>query len=62
MALREKNKKWHYRFMVNGHSYSGSTGLAATRRNETKALDKESEHRRALIEGRSPMRRVEVRW
>ena len=61
MALREKNKKWHYRFMVNGHSYSGSTGLVATKRNETKALDKESEHRRALIEGRSPMRRVEVR-
>jgi integrase len=61
MALREKNKKWHYRFMINGRRYSGSTGLAATKRNETKALDKESEHRRALIAGRSPMRRVEVR-
>jgi integrase len=61
MALREKNEKWHYRFMVNGHSYSGSTGLAATKRNETKALDKESEHRRDLMEGRSPLRQVEVR-
>jgi len=38
MALREKNQKWHYRFKIDGKTYSGSTGLEATERNRSAAL------------------------
>ena len=62
MGLRAKNGKWHYRFMLDGHSYSGSTGLDATRQNVSKAQDQESAHRQELREGRNPLsRKVVVR-
>jgi integrase len=56
MALRKKNGKYEYRFRLDGHNYQGSTGLAATRRNESAALDKEHQHRTALREGREPVK------
>lgn len=61
MALRKKNGKWQYRFQKDGRNYAGSTGLAATQRNESAALDIEAQHRTALNEGRAPVRRVAVR-
>jgi integrase len=56
MALRDRNGTWHYHFKLDGKRYTKTTGLAATKRNETAARDKEAEHRRALREGRSPRR------
>jgi len=56
MALRMRSGKWHYRFKYQGRAYSGRTGLAATEPNRTAAVKKEMEHRRALEEGRNPIR------
>jgi hypothetical protein len=61
MALRSRNGMWHYRFKLDGKEYSGTTNLADTARNETRARQLEAEHRQALLEGRSPSRRLIVR-
>jgi hypothetical protein len=61
VALRNRGGKWHYRFKVDGKRYAGTTGLAATTRNATKAHQVEAEHREALLEGRNPSRKVQVR-
>ena len=61
MALRDKNGKWHYRFQMDGRTYTESTGLAATQRNESAALRMELERREALLDGRPHERRVEMR-
>ncbi|HXE08456.1 MAG TPA: site-specific integrase [Acidobacteriaceae bacterium] len=61
MAIRNRNGKWHYRFELDGREYSGATDLAATARNESAARQTEAEHRKALVEGRSPSRRLVVR-
>lgn len=61
MALRNRNGTWHYRFQVAGRRYQETTGLAATKRNVTAAQQIENDHRTALMEGRSPSRRVQVR-
>lgn len=61
MALRNRGGKWSYRFMVDGHEYSGATGLAATKRNETAASKIEAEHQQAVTEGRAPSRRIKAR-
>lgn len=37
MGLRPRQGKWHYRFEVDGHEWTGNTGLAATERNRTAA-------------------------
>jgi integrase len=47
--------------MLDGREYSGATGLADTARNESDARQIEAEHRKALIEGRTPTRRLVVR-
>jgi len=60
MALRIRGGTWHYHFKFDGKRYGKTTGLAATKRNETTAHDKEAKHRQALREGRSP-RRIPVR-
>ena len=41
--------------------YSGTTDLAATKRNKTAAQDKETEHRQALKEGRRTVHPIRVR-
>lgn len=61
MALRKRGGKWHYRFKVDGKRYAGATGLAATKRNATKAQQVEADHRQALLEGRNPSRKIQVR-
>src|ERR1039458_2689664 len=61
MALRTRSGKRHYRFKLDGRSYAGTTGLAATARNESGARQLEAEHRQALLEGRSPSRRLVIR-
>jgi len=60
MALRKKNGRWGYRFQLDGRNYAGSTGLAATQRNESAAKLIEAEHLTALREGRAPTRRVVI--
>ena len=61
MGLREKNKKWYYRFRLDGRNYAGTTNLPATKQNVSAALRAEAEHRTALLEGRRPIPRVVVR-
>ncbi|MGC2614406.1 MAG: tyrosine-type recombinase/integrase [Terracidiphilus sp.] len=61
MPLRERSGKWHFRFRLDGKRYEGTTGLAATSRNERKAQEMELDYRRALEEGRRPTRKVQVR-
>jgi integrase len=61
MALRKRGGKWHYRFKVDGKRYAGTTGWAATKRNESKARDVEAERRQALREGFNPSRKINVR-
>lgn len=60
MGLRERNGKWEWRFKVNGHEYSEVTDLAATKRNETKARQREAEARRLVLEGRQDELRLQV--
>ncbi|WP_396127155.1 tyrosine-type recombinase/integrase [Edaphobacter bradus] len=59
--MRKRSGIWHYRFKLDGREYTASTGLAATTRNETEARQLEAEHRKALLEGRAPLRRIVVR-
>jgi integrase len=61
MALRKRYGRWNYRFKVDGKEYSGTTDLAATTQNESRAKEIEAEHRLALVEGRHPTRRIVVR-
>src|SRR5690242_20623464 len=58
MALRSRHGKWHYRFEVDGHEWSGSTGLAATERNRKAAERVQLEARQAIEQGRSHLLRV----
>jgi len=60
MAIRARYGVWHYRFNLDGKEYSGKTDLAATSRNESAARQLEAEHRKALLEGRAPARRIVV--
>jgi site-specific recombinase XerD len=61
MALRNRAGQWHYRFKLDGKEYSGTTDLAAIRRNRTNAQQIEAEHRQALLEGRKLTRRIVIR-
>lgn len=61
MALRNRGGKFHYRFALDGKEYGRTTGLAATKSNVTAAQFIEAEHRRALLEGRQPFRRILIR-
>lgn len=60
MAIRKRSGMWHHRFKLGGRSYSGTTDLAATQRNESDARQLEADHRKALLEGRSSLRRLTV--
>jgi hypothetical protein len=61
MTVRSRNGWLHYRFKLDGREYSVSTGLADTRQNRIKAQELETEHRKALREGRKPEHRIQVR-
>lgn len=52
MGLRNMRGKWQYRFRTHGQDVCVTTALAATERNESKALKLEIAHRQAIEEGR----------
>jgi site-specific recombinase XerD len=56
MPLRKRGQMWHYRFIVNGQEYSGSTDLLATEANRTAGERYEKRERQRVFEGRSPDR------
>lgn len=62
MGLRNMRGKWQYRFVVHGQSVCETTDLAATGRNEKKALAKEAAHRQAIEEGRWGFRPLKPRF
>ena len=53
MALRIRKGLYHYRFEVRGREYSGSTGLAATKRNANKARHLEAQVREKVEAGQA---------
>ncbi len=61
MALRERTGKWHYRFVLDGREYTGSTGLAAVPKNTAKAMSKEEAARRLIEEGKSHLVKVKAK-
>ena len=61
MGIRNRDGKWHYRFMVDGHEYSGNTGLAATKRNRGAALREEAKARELVLNGRERELRLEAK-
>src|SRR5215831_9613721 len=61
MPLRERSGRWHFRFRLDGKRYEGTTGLAATSRNERRAQEIELDYRRTLEEGHRQTRRVVIR-
>lgn len=55
LTKRGKKPQWHYRFMIAGKIYSGSTGLRASARNRTAAEKQEAARRQAILtSGRDP--------
>ena len=60
MALTNRGGTWHFRFQLDGKSYSETTGLDATKQNKNEAEDG-GDYREALLEGHRPSRRVVVR-
>ena len=61
MALRKKNRKWHWRFQVDGRIWSDSTHLEATKPNRPEAQRLETEAREFVMHGQNPKRRLVVR-
>jgi len=60
MALRVRRGKWHYRFEINGHEWTGSTGLVASERNRKPAERIELEAKQAIEQGRSHILNVQA--
>lgn len=60
MALRIRNGNFHYRFEVDGHEWSGDTGLVATERNREAALAVAVKARAAVHQGEGHTLRVQV--
>lgn len=58
--LRQRGGRWHYQFQHGGRLYSGSTGLEATRQQQTAALSKALELRRMLEQGQEPPDKLSV--
>jgi hypothetical protein len=54
-------EKWHYRFTHQGREWTGSTGLAATKRNEASALSALSKAREAVRNGRADQLSLQVK-
>jgi hypothetical protein len=61
MPLRQRNGNWHYRFYAAARTWTGDTGLAATKRNESAALMAEAEARKVVSQGRGELLKVEVK-
>lgn len=61
MPLRIQHGKWHYRFQEGGRKYFGTTDLAATEQNRTKAARKEAAAHRLVTEGRADLLKLDAR-
>jgi site-specific recombinase XerD len=59
MGLRVRDGHWHYRFKTAGHEYTASTGLAATKRNESAARMVEAEARKLVHQGKAHLLKLE---
>ncbi|HEX4169185.1 MAG TPA: hypothetical protein VHZ55_27295 [Bryobacteraceae bacterium] len=59
MSLRQRNGKWHYRFKISGHTWTGETGLVAIQRNRRAAQDVESAAWLAAKLGKTESLRIE---
>lgn len=60
MPLREANRKWHWRFQVDGVIYRGSTDLAATPRNRSAALRVEHDAQQKVLAGQATSLKVKT--
>lgn len=60
MGLRPREGHWHYRFEIDGHEWSGNTGLVATERNRKAAERAEIEARQAVEQGKSHLLRIQA--
>lgn len=61
MAIRKRSGYWHYRFVVDGHEYTASTGLAAIGRNKAAAQSAETKARELVMAGQAYMLRLEAK-
>jgi integrase len=61
MSLRKRDGRWHYRFQVHGHEYTGNTGLEATKRNRNAATQMEVEACKTVLDGRAWQLRLEIK-
>jgi site-specific recombinase XerD len=59
MGLRKRHGTWHYRFKAGGREWSGQTGLAATKRNESAAREAEAKARGLVRTGRAHLLKVQ---
>ncbi len=60
MAIRIRDGKWHWRFNLQGREWSGTTDLAATKRNEAAARDIEAKARKLIRDGRADQLKLEA--
>jgi integrase len=60
MPIRERAGQWHYRFYVHQKEFTGSTDLAATKRNKNAAMRIEAEKRRLVLEGKESQLKLQV--
>src|SRR4051812_36523899 len=60
MGLRSREGHWHYRFEVDGHEWTGNTGLAATERNRKAAQRTELEAKQMIENGKAHQLRVQA--
>jgi len=60
MGIRARNGNWHYRVKVNGHEYSGDTGLVATERNRNAAMRIEASARQKVLDGKGAELKLQV--
>src|SRR6478672_5282346 len=61
MPLRRRNGNWHYRFYAAGRTWTGDTGLVATKRSESAARCAEAEARKLVSQGRGEALKLEVK-
>ncbi|MFL6351389.1 MAG: tyrosine-type recombinase/integrase [Bryobacteraceae bacterium] len=60
MALRVRHGKWHYRFEIDGHEWTGNTGLVAIAGNRRLAGEIESEAWKTIRQGKSNLVQIQA--
>src|ERR1700731_1985936 len=60
MALRARHGKWHYRFEVDGHEWTGSTGLVATEQNRRSAEAIQMEAWKTIRQGKPHLLQIQA--